>query len=87
MFKLIKKSKKTRARLGELQTAHGKLLTPFFMPIATKAAVKNLTAKDIRELGAQIVLSNTYHLYLTPGMEIMKKARGCINLWIGRVRF
>ncbi|MFA5047709.1 MAG: tRNA guanosine(34) transglycosylase Tgt [Patescibacteria group bacterium] len=76
MFKLIKRSKKTQARLGELITAHGKIATPFFMPIATKAAVKNLTADELKELGAQIVLSNTYHLYLTPGTEVMKKAGG-----------
>ena len=76
MFKLIKKSKKSQARLGILKTAHGTLKTPFFMPIATKAAVKNLTTDEIRELKSPIILSNTYHLYLTPGMEVMKKAGG-----------
>lgn len=76
MFKLLKKSQKSQARLGQLKTAHGILPTPFFMPIATKAAVKNLTAGEIKELGSPIILSNTYHLYLTPGMEVMKKAGG-----------
>lgn len=75
-FKLLKTSKQSLARLGKLKTAHGTLSTPFFMPIATKAAVKNLTAEDIRKLNSGIVLSNTYHLYLTPGMEIMKQAGG-----------
>jgi len=75
-FKLIKQSKKSQARLGKLKTAHGILETPFFMPIATKAAVKNLTAKEVGELGSGIILSNTYHLYLTPGMEVIKKAGG-----------
>lgn len=76
MYKLIKQSKKSQARLGRLTTAHGILETPFFMPIATKAAVKNLTADDIKDLGSKILLSNTYHLYLTPGMEVMKSAGG-----------
>jgi queuine tRNA-ribosyltransferase len=75
-FKLIKKSKKSQARLGELKTAHGVLATPFFMPIATKAAVKNLTVDEIKQLKSPIILSNTYHLYLTPGTETMKKIGG-----------
>jgi len=75
-FTLLKQSKKSQARLGKLKTAHGTLKTPFFMPIATKGAVKNLAAEDIRELRSGILLSNTYHLYLTPGMEVMKKAGG-----------
>ncbi|MFA6918497.1 MAG: tRNA guanosine(34) transglycosylase Tgt [Patescibacteria group bacterium] len=76
MFKLLKKSQKSQARLGKLKTAHGEISTPFFMPIATKAAVKNLDTDEIKNLGAEIILSNTYHLYLQPGMKIMKKAGG-----------
>lgn len=76
MFKLLKKSKKSQARLGKLKTAHGEISTPFFMPIATKGAVKNLDTAEIKGLGAEIILSNTYHLYLQPGMKIMKKAGG-----------
>ena len=76
MFKLKKTSKISQARLGKLKTAHGTLKTPFFMPIATKAAVKNLTADDIRRLKSKIILSNTYHLYLTPGMETLGQAGG-----------
>lgn len=73
MFKLLKKSKKTNARLTRLTTSHGKIVGPFFMPIATKAAVKNLTTQELEDLGAQIILSNTYHLMLTPGEKLIKK--------------
>ncbi|MCD4761076.1 tRNA guanosine(34) transglycosylase Tgt [bacterium] len=76
MFKLNKKSNKSNARLGVLKTAHGSINTPFFMPIATKAAIKSLTTEETKELGAQIILSNTYHNLLRPGMEIMKRFGG-----------
>lgn len=76
MFSLIKKSNKSSARLGILKTAHGDLQTPFFMPIATKAAVKNLDTTELNNLGASIILSNTYHLYLQPTTAILKKAGG-----------
>ncbi|MBI5071416.1 tRNA guanosine(34) transglycosylase Tgt [Candidatus Falkowbacteria bacterium] len=76
MFKILKTSKKSRARLGKLKLAHGAVQTPFFMPIATKASVKTLDSADILNLGAEIILSNTYHLLLRPGMEVMKKAGG-----------
>lgn len=65
-----------RARRGRLETAHGGIETPFFMPIATRGAVKTLSSEDVRDLGAQIVLSNTYHLLLRPGAEGMKKLGG-----------
>ncbi|MBT4349960.1 tRNA guanosine(34) transglycosylase Tgt [bacterium] len=73
MFKLLKTSQKSQARLGVLTTARGKVSTPFFMPIATKAALKSLTANEVKNLGAEIILSNTYHNYLRPGMEVIKK--------------
>lgn len=76
MFRLLKKSKKSQARLTELKTAHGKIMGPFFMPIATKAAVKNLSTDEIRNLNPQIILSNTYHLMLAPGEKLIKKAGG-----------
>jgi queuine tRNA-ribosyltransferase len=76
MFTLLKQSKKSQARLGRIVTAHGTVKTPFFMPIATKAAVKTLSAADVDHLGSEIILSNTYHLYLQPGLEILKKAGG-----------
>ena len=65
-FKVLKNSGRSLARLGELKTRHGVIQTPFFMPIATRGSVKALTADDLRELKAQIVLANTYHLFLKP---------------------
>ncbi|RMD51358.1 tRNA guanosine(34) transglycosylase Tgt [Candidatus Parcubacteria bacterium] len=70
------KNKKGKARAGELSLPHGVIQTPFFMPIATKGAVKGLDSNDLLSLGAQIVLSNTYHLFLRPGQEEMKKMGG-----------
>ena len=64
------------ARAGELETPHGKALTPFFMPVATQATVKGLTAEEVRDVGAQVVLSNAYHLYLRPGVETVVKLGG-----------
>ncbi len=75
-FLLIKKSKKSAARIGELQTARGVVKTPFFMPIATKGSVKALTMEDVKKLGAEIILSNVYHLYLQPGLSVIKKLGG-----------
>ena len=60
----------------KVKTRRGVIKTPFFMPIATKAAVKNLTGEEVGKLGAQIILSNTYHLNLRPGADIIKKAGG-----------
>ncbi|KKW45094.1 MAG: Queuine tRNA-ribosyltransferase [Parcubacteria group bacterium GW2011_GWA2_56_7] len=74
MFQI--KQTKGRRRVGELTTAHGVIETPFFMPIATKGAVKTLSSQDMRDLGAQILLSNTYHLLLRPGLEEMKRLGG-----------
>ncbi|MDD5341078.1 MAG: tRNA guanosine(34) transglycosylase Tgt [Patescibacteria group bacterium] len=76
MLTNLKKSNKSGARLGRLKTAHGPIKTPFFMPIATKAAVKNLSVEDLNCLGAPIILANTYHLYLQPGEKLIKKAGG-----------
>ena len=75
-FKLIKTSKKTKARRGILKTGHGVISTPFFMPIATRGAVKSLLPDDIKSLGGQIILSNTYHLWQRPGLKVLKKAGG-----------
>lgn len=62
--------------MGTLSLPHGTVQTPFFMPIATRGAVKGLSPDDIRDLGAQIILSNTYHLYQRPGLEVLKKWGG-----------
>ncbi|MDZ7798594.1 MAG: tRNA guanosine(34) transglycosylase Tgt [Patescibacteria group bacterium] len=75
-FRVIKYSKKNKSRRGILKTKHGSIKTPFFMPIATKGAVKTLTPKQLKDIKAQIVLGNTYHLNLRPGAKIIKKAGG-----------
>lgn len=72
-------AKKDRARRGQLKTAHGIIQTPFFMPIATRGAVKLLDVYDFPLLKNQIILSNTYHLYLKPGLEVLKKSKGLHN--------
>jgi len=74
MFQLIRKDKKSGRRVGRLKTRRGEIYTPVFMPIATKGAVKSLTPEELRVLGADLVLGNTYHLWLRPGLEIIKKA-------------
>jgi queuine tRNA-ribosyltransferase len=74
MFRIIKKS--GFRRKGKLKTAHGTVNTPFFLPIATKGAVKNICPEELRDLGAEIILGNTYHLWLRPGHELVKKAGG-----------
>lgn len=73
MFRILKKSKKSHARIGVLKTKSGQVKTPFFMPIATKGAVKSLSFNDIEKLQPEVVLSNTYHIYLKPGLEVIKK--------------
>ena len=75
-FELIKEEKHTGARLGKLYTPHGVIETPIFMPVGTAATVKSLTPDTVKELGTQILLSNTYHLYLRPGDQIVKQAGG-----------
>lgn len=74
MLKIL--SKKENRRIGKLQTKSGVINTPFFMPIATKGAVKNISPEDLREIGAEIVLGNTYHLWLRPGDELIARAGG-----------
>lgn len=75
-FKIIKKSKKSGARVGKIITEHGEIDTPAFQPIATQGAVKALLFKDLKELGAQITLCNTYHLYIRPGIDVIRQAGG-----------
>jgi queuine tRNA-ribosyltransferase len=76
MFELIKQDKNSGARLGKLTTEHGVIHTPAFMPVGTHATIKGLYPKDVEEAGAEIMLSNTYHLFLRPGMEVIRKAGG-----------
>jgi queuine tRNA-ribosyltransferase len=76
-FKLIKKDSASKARLGELTTAHGKIQTPIFMPVGTAATVKGVHQHEVdKDTQAQIILGNTYHLYLRPGLEVLEKAGG-----------
>lgn len=75
-YHLIKKSAESKARLGELHTRRGIIKTPAFMPVGTKATVKSLSPTEVESLGADIILSNTYHLYLRPGQEVIQGAGG-----------
>lgn len=75
-FELLHKDQKTQARAGKLKLAHGGVDTPCFMPVATNATVKCLNLDEINACGAQILLSNAYHLFLRPGMEVIKAAGG-----------
>ena len=65
-----------RARAGRLKTAHGEVLTPVFMPIGTRATVKGLSPRDLDELGAGLILANTYHLMLRPGTQLVEELGG-----------
>jgi queuine tRNA-ribosyltransferase len=76
MFELLKSDTETKARLGRLTTAHGAIDTPVFMPVGTQASVKALDPRELLEMGTQIILGNTYHLNIRPGMEIIRAAGG-----------
>ena len=75
-FELIKTCKQSGARLGVLHTPHGDIPTPIYMPVGTQATVKAMTPREMEELGAKIILSNTYHLHLRPGEDIVREAGG-----------
>ena len=75
-YELLHKDKTTGARRGIVHTPHGDIQTPVFMPVGTQATVKSLAPEELKEIGAQIILSNTYHLYLRPGHELVKEAGG-----------
>ncbi|MFH0799205.1 MAG: tRNA guanosine(34) transglycosylase Tgt, partial [Pseudomonadota bacterium] len=75
-FELKQRCKGTRGRTGIFRTAHGAVRTPVFMPVGTQGTVKAMTPEDLVAIGAQIVLSNTYHLYLRPGHERIRKLGG-----------
>jgi queuine tRNA-ribosyltransferase len=73
---LLKSAADSQARLGELATTHGMVKTPVFMPVGSQATVKALTPEHLREIGIKMILANTYHLYLRPGVDIVKKMGG-----------
>jgi queuine tRNA-ribosyltransferase len=75
-FELITKDKSTRARRGRLHTAHGVIETPIFMPVGTQATVKSLTPEQLRDLQVEILLCNSYHLFLRPGHESVARLGG-----------
>ncbi len=75
-YRLIKKEKHTGARLGEITTPHGTFETPMFMPVGTLATVKTQSPEELKAMGAGIILSNTYHLWLRPGSDLVEKAGG-----------
>ena len=75
-YELIKTCRQTGARLGRLHTPHGVIDTPAFMPVGTQATVKAVSPEELKALGAQIILSNTYHLFIRPGHELIREAGG-----------
>lgn len=75
-FRILAVDAETKARAGELVTPHGVVETPVFMPVGTQATVKTLAPSDLEEIGARIILSNAYHLYLRPGTELIREAGG-----------
>ncbi len=75
-YELIKTCKQSGARLGVVHTPHGSIETPAFMPVGTLATVKTMSPEELKEMGAQIILSNTYHLYLRPGSDVVEEAGG-----------
>ena len=86
-YELIKTDSRTKARRGRIHTPHGDIETPVFMPVGTQGTVKAMRPEQVAEMGAKIILGNTYHLYLRPGHEIVKEAGGlhkCMN-WNGAI--
>lgn len=75
-YEVIKECSQSGARIGRLHTPHGIIETPVFMPVGTQATVKAMAPNELKEIGSSIILSNTYHLYLRPGDELVKKAGG-----------
>lgn len=75
-YELIKTCKQSGARLGMVHTPHGSFETPIFMPVGTLATVKTMSPEELKEMGGKIILSNTYHLWLRPGHDIVKEAGG-----------
>ena len=75
-YKLIKKDPRTMARLGKITTPHSEIDTPCFMPVGTQATVKSLCKEEIEQTGAQIILGNTYHLWIQPGHKLIEEAGG-----------
>ncbi|HEX5484219.1 MAG TPA: tRNA-guanine transglycosylase, partial [Terriglobia bacterium] len=75
-FEVLAHDPETHARLGRIHTPHGTIDTPCFMPVGTCGTVKAITQEQLEEVGAEIILGNTYHLYLRPGVEVIRAAGG-----------
>lgn len=75
-FKILKRSKKSKARLGLLKTPHGEVETPAMVPVATQGTVKTLTSEEVAKAGTQLLIANTFHLHLKPGEELVKEMGG-----------
>jgi len=75
-FEILKKCKDNNARVGRIETTHGIVNTPVFIPVGTQGTVKTLSPKELEEAGVEMVLSNTYYLFLRPGVEVIEKAGG-----------
>ena len=75
-YEHIHTCKQSGARLGRVHTPHGSFMTPQFMPVGTQATIKGMAPEEVEEMGARIILSNTYHLWMRPGNEIVRKAGG-----------
>lgn len=76
MFKLLRKSKRSRARLGIIETPHGEIKTPALVPVATKGTLKTIPPKDLKDIGVQVAFVNTFHLTDHPGVDVIKKFGG-----------
>jgi queuine tRNA-ribosyltransferase len=76
VFELLTKDRNSKARYGRLTTGHGTIETPAFMPVGTQGSVKAVASRELRELGAQIVLGNTYHLFVRPGLDVIRQVGG-----------
>jgi len=86
-FQLLASDQHSKARRGRLKTAHGMIDTPAFMPVGTQGSVKGVSPRELRELNAQIVLGNTYHLFVRPGLDVIKHFGGLHNFmsWDGPI--
>ena len=84
-FTLLAQDSTTSARYGAFTTPHGTLKTPVFAPVGTQATVKTLTPRDLEQLRATLVLSNTYHLYLRPGPALVRDLGGSLDIETQRV--
>src|SRR5262245_12497559 len=86
-FELVSQDRESKARRGRLVTTHGTVETPAFMPIGTQGSVKGVSPRELRELNAQIILGNTYHLFVRPGLDVIKHFGGLHNFmsWDGPI--